>query len=310
MKTVFFGSGPFAVKILEHLLASRHEIPLVVTQPDRKKGRHLHLQATPVKNYACTHGLEIYQPVDVNAPGAIDTLKRTAADIFLVVSYGNILTPEVLLVPRLISVNIHASLLPKYRGAAPVRRALMDGAKRTGVTFIRMNRRMDRGDILHQRALNVDPSDTAVSLDEKLKNLAGEDVFKVLGLIETGRVRFKKQTEHFATYAPALKKEEGLIRWEESATQVYNRFRGCFGWPGTFTYYHGKILKILKMTTGKKRHRARPGEIVAAGRSILEAACGQGTVLIDEVLPESHKKMPVASFLAGHKVRTGDFFGK
>lgn len=283
---------------------------MVVTQPDRKKGRHLHLAATPVKTYALEHGLELFQPEDINASPSAVFLKNKIADIFIVVSYGRILSKDILALPLKMPVNIHASLLPKYRGAAPINRALMSDEKKTGVTFIRMNERMDEGDIILSKALKIDVADNAVSLEEKLSALAAETMEKVLDRIVLGKMRLKKQVSRAATLAPLMKKRDGLIDWTRTSDEVVNQYRGCAGWPGTYTIFRGKILKILSIKKGPSGAKGRPGEILRADPRALGVACAKGSVLIAEVLPESHKKMDVRSFLAGHQVKTGEILGR
>ncbi|MFB3918614.1 MAG: methionyl-tRNA formyltransferase [Candidatus Velamenicoccus archaeovorus] len=309
MNIVFFGSGNFAVKILENIDRRAFPVSLVVTQPDRKQGRHLHLGATPVKTFALNHGLNVFQPEDINNAESLERLKKENADVFLVVSYGRILSAGLLDVPRIMGINIHSSLLPKYRGAAPVNRALIHGEKTTGVTFIKMNAGMDCGDILLQKTLKIGRDDTAPLLDEKLAVLASKYINKLLAMIEQGRCRLKKQHEKAVSYAALMHKQDGLIRWQETPAQIYNRFRGCYGWPGTFTYFRGKILKILELKPGRPVRGARPGTIVKAADNALVIACKRGTVIITEVLPESHRKMPVSSFLAGHDVKIGNILG-
>ncbi len=306
MKIAFFGSGKFAVGILSALHSEGHTISIVVTQPDRKKGRHLHLTATPVKEYAVTNNLTLFQPNDVNSNDSVQTLEKIGAEIFVVVSYGRILSETVLAIPSTMAVNIHASLLPKYRGAAPINRALMAGEKLTGVTFIKMNRRMDEGDIIFQKSLKILKDDTCISLDEKLSRLASENVNLVLKKIAKGKIRLKKQNNKKAVYAPLMKKHDGLIHWEWSAEKILNYFRGCYGWPSSFTYYKGKLLKILSIEACKRRKKAQPGEILSLHNDFLEVACGKGSILIKEVLPESHHRMSVRSFLSGHHVAIGE----
>lgn len=310
MKIIFFGSGKFAVRILEALHRAHFEIPLVITRPDRKKGRHLHIAGTPVKEYASAHKLELLQPEDISSPAFADTLRNLEPDLFIVVSYGRILPRSVLKIPRIIPINIHASLLPKYRGAAPISRALMRGENSTGITYIKMNARMDQGEILFAKALRIGRADNAVTLDEKLARLASKYCARLIEKVCSGRIRPKKQNDSKTTYAPLLTKQDGLINWTDTSKQIIDKYRGCFGWPGSFTFYKTKILKILVMEKGGTfRKRGSPGEILKASHNILEVACGRGSILIKEVLPESHKKMSVQSFLAGHSVKIGGKLG-
>lgn len=309
MKIIFFGSGKFAVKILEATHNSGHDISLIVTQPDRKKGRHLEVQGTPVKEYAREHDLTVFQPDKVNTPESLVILKKEKADLFLVVSYGRILSEEILKIPKIMSVNIHASLLPKYRGAAPIAFALMKGEKRTGVTFIKMNERMDEGDIIFQKGIEIDSDDNIFTLEEKLSKLASTCVNGVLNTIEKGKAKLKKQSHKKATYAHLIKKQDGLIQWNSKPGGILNNFRATLGWPSSFTFFQGKMLKVLDMEARQYRHGSKPGEIISLKDEGLEVACRGGTILIKEVLPESHHKMPVKSFLAGHNVKIGDHLG-
>lgn len=309
MKIIFFGSGKFAVMTLGALHCAGHEIVLVVTQPDRKRGRHLHLSATPVKEYALDHRLKLFQPENVNLPKNLATLKKEDADVFIVVSYGRILSQDILSLPRLMPVNIHASLLPKYRGAAPINHALINNEHKTGVTYIRMNEHMDEGDILIQKAVKIEDNEKAPELEQRLSQCAAAHIHEVLEKIKNKKVKPKKQDGKKATPAPLMKKNDGLIQWDRRAKHILNRFRGCFGWPGSFTFRKGKMLKVLDMSVCATRRRGKPGEIISAKDNILEVACGNGTVCIKEVLPESHKRMPVSSFLAGHHVCVGEVLG-
>lgn len=309
MKIIFFGSGKFGIEILGALHRSNHQVSLVVTQPDRKKGRHLRLAATPVKEYAVGNHLKIYQPEDVNGPESIEFLKKETADVFIVVAYGKILSKKILELPRLMPVNIHASLLPKYRGAAPIHWALRKGEKKTGVTFIKMNDKMDQGDIIFQKAIKIVPTDIGPVLEDRLCGLAAGVVLQVIEQIENNKVKLKKQNERQASYAPLLKKQDGWIPWHLSSEEVFNHFRGNFGWPGSFTKFKGRFLKILTMEKGKLNVPGKPGEVVRVEDNALEVVCGRGSILIKEVLPESHHRMSAKDFQTGHHVRTGDVLG-
>jgi methionyl-tRNA formyltransferase len=309
MKIVFFGSGSFAVPVLQALHASRHKLLAVVTQPDRKKGRHLHLAATPVKECAQSLAVPILQPEDIREKAFEATLRAFGADVFAVVSFGCILPEEVLSAAGKMCVNVHASLLPKYRGAAPIRRALMAGDKVTGITFIRMNKGMDKGDILYKKKIRIDSGDNALTLDEKLARMSGLSIATVLALIERGAIRPVKQDERKATYAAKLTKEEGRILWTRSSRDIFNQFRGCFGWPGTFTVFRDKRLNITKLSTGKSRRRGAPGQVLGFESGRLEVACGHGTILIEEVTPESLPKMSAADFRTLFHVQEGGFLG-
>lgn len=310
MKIIFFGSGLFAVESLKVLISSAQDVVLVITRPDVKQGRHLLMKGTPVKEYALLEGLQIFQPNDINDEKSQQILKNLQADVFIVVSYGRILRKSILDLAEKMAVNIHASLLPKYRGASPVNQALINGDFKTGITFIRMNERMDEGDIIFQEEINIEQTDNAVLLEAKLSRVAARSLNSVLRAIEENKISFKRQDEKLAKYAAILKKEDGLICWNKCAKDVMNHHRGYFGWPGSFTYFRGNILKILSLECGNQEGRnVLPGEIISIAPDYIEVACSCGTVLIKEVVPQAHKKMSVKSFLAGHKVLIGDIFG-
>jgi len=308
MKIIFFGSGHFAVNILKSLHMSGHGIAKVVTQPDRSSGRHLKLAKTPVKDWALSNNLCVFQPENINDNLNVEILKQEKADFFVVASYGQILSKKVLDLPRVMPVNAHGSLLPKYRGAAPIARALIAGEKKTGITFIKMNERMDQGDILFKKSILIEKNDNSVLLDKKLSELAARHVNDVLKKIARGKLKAIKQNNKAATYAPLMKKQDGRIQWNSSAIQVFNTFRGCFGWPGSFTFFRSRLLKIFDMELGRGKTKGAPGEIICAHEDVLEVACKTGSVRIHEVLPESHKRMSTRSFLIGHCVKAGDFF--
>lgn len=286
-----------------------HTIAKVVTQPDRSSGRHLKLTGTPVKDWALSNNLCIFQPEDVNKDLNVKILENEKADFFVVASYGQILSKKVLGLPLVMPVNAHGSLLPKYRGAAPIARALMASETKTGITFIRMNERMDQGDILLKKSISIEKKDNSISLDEKLSKLAAAHVNDVLEKISHATLKPIRQKDKFATIAPRLKKEEGCIRWNTSAVEVVNAFRGCFGWPGSFTFYKFRLLKIFDMEIGRGKTKGAPGQIICAHEDVLDVACKSGFIRIREVLPESHKRMSTRSFLIGHQVKPGDFFG-
>ncbi|MFH1691120.1 MAG: methionyl-tRNA formyltransferase [Candidatus Omnitrophota bacterium] len=311
MKIVFFGSGLFAVESLKALVSAKQNVVLVVTRPDVKQGRHLLIKGTPVKEYALSQGLEIYQPRDINNEESQRILEEMGADVFIVVSFGRILKKNILDLPKMMAINIHASLLPQYRGASPVNQALINGDLKTGVTFIRMNERMDEGDMIWQKEIVIGQADNAPILEQKLSSLAADSLMSVLSALKEGRVDFKKQDEKFVKYAPIIKKEDGLICWEKSAKDIVNHFRGYFGWPGSFTYHKGSILKILSLDYGRQEDvDASPGEVINITSDFIEVACLCGSVLIREVVPQAHKKMSVKSFLAGHKLEVGEVFGR
>jgi len=307
MKIVFFGSSEFAVPSLERLLESQHKISAVITQPDRKKGRCLKLSATPVKTLASERGVKIYQPESLEEASSLKRLKSFSADLFAVVAYGLILPKKILEIPKLYSVNLHASLLPKYRGAAPVSRAVMNGETETGLTVIRMNERMDAGDIILQRRVAIEKEDTSETLNGRLANLGAVLLADTVRFIEGDKVSFKKQDEKKATLAPRLKKEDGLIDWKKSAVEILDKIRGTVPWPGAYTYFKNKKVGIRKAALAYGE--GPPGEIFEAEKELI-IGTKKGLLNVLEIQAEGKRAMPAADFLRGRRdVKKGEKFG-
>lgn len=309
MKIVFFGSSDFAVPALKTLLSARKDIACVVTQPDKEKGRGLHLEGTAVKSFACASGLKLFQPPKINTQEAIDFLRGLAADLFIVVSYGQILSEEVLNIPKIFALNIHASLLPKYRGAACINWAMIKGEKVTGVTAMKMVKKMDAGPVIIQECMDIEATDTAATLKTKLSELAAALLMASLKAIENNDYRLIAQDEKEASLAPKLKKEDGLINWARPAQEIQNLIRGCLEWPGAFTYYHGKMLKIYKASVSSQvlgSASSNPGEILKASREGIVVFTGKGNIIIEELQIEGKTRMKVGEFIAGHKILPGE----
>ena len=309
MKVVFFGSSSFAVPVLDGL-ARAGDVVLSVTQPDRQKGRALKVAPTAVKLKAEELRIETFQPAKVNSKESVEFLKKFNADLFIVVSFGQIMSKEVLSLPKLYCLNIHASLLPKYRGAAPINWAIANGEKETGVTIMRMNEKMDEGDIALKEALSINPQDDAISLTEKLSAKGAELIIKAIKLINDGKIEFIAQDSGEATYAPKLKKEDGLIDWADSADKIYNRIRAFTPWPGCFTHLDKKVLKILKAVpvhlsgepdgSPDRWTKGAPGTVLKADKSGILVKTGKGALEIKELQIESKRRMAAEEFIAGH----------
>jgi methionyl-tRNA formyltransferase len=310
MKIVFFGSSEFAVPSLKRLLDSPHEVSAVVTQPDRKKGRSLKVSETPVKKLASKKKISIHQPENAGNKESLKYLKSLRADLFVVVAFGQILTKATLDIPKSCSVNLHASLLPKYRGAAPVSRAIMNGEKRTGLSIIRMNEGMDAGDIILQRPVEIGKEDTSETLNRKLSDLGAILLLDAVRLIGEDKAVFKKQNDRAATLAPKLTKKDGLIDWNKTSKEVHNKVRGTLPWPSAFTFLDGKILKIRKSTALPSHDKLNPGEIIDIQKDGLTVACGQSLLIVREVQLEGRKMMDAASFARGRNIEKGMFLGK
>lgn len=308
MNTVFFGSGRFAVKSLEALVAAGHKVNLIVTQPDKPKGRHLAIHPTEVRKRAEELKLKIIQPQNPNSQGTINTLKEIPADLYIVISYGHILKEPILQLPRLYALNVHASLLPQYRGAAPINWAIINGEAETGISIIKMTSRTDAGDILLQKKTAVMPADTSESLEERLAILAADTLLEALGLIEKKTVSFTAQDDTHASYAAKLKKEQGHINWNTHSGDVEKLIRGLYPWPCAYTYLKGKMIKIFK-ARALDYPESMPGRVLAISKEKIVVGCKEGAVEIFELQPENGKRMSVLAFNLGHKLHPQDTFG-
>jgi methionyl-tRNA formyltransferase len=311
MNIVFFGSSHFAVPSLQALLSTKRDLLCVVTQPDKKKGRGLHVEGTAVKAVAASAGIRTYQPARINTLESALFLKELKPDLCIVIAYGQILAKEILEIPRICFINAHASLLPDFRGAAPINWAIIRGKKSTGVTIMKMAEKMDAGPIISQRTIDIEDNDTAVSLEGKLSILAAELLIESLDEIKNDKYTLTPQDEKLVTFAPKLKKEDGLIRWDRPAEEIHNLIRGCLGWPGAFTHYKGKVLKICDAAdTSLSGYdgMGKPGQIVEVSKGSIIVATGKGELMIKELQPEGKRIMKAAEFLAGHKISVSDRF--
>jgi len=316
MNIIFFGSSQFAVPSLKALLTTVHKVSCVVTQPDRKKGRGLHFEGTAIKAAAEESGLEIYQPYKINTGDAIKFLKDLKPDLFIVISYGQILSQEVLAIPKIFCINIHASLLPKCRGAAPINWAIVNGEKDTGITIIKMTEEMDAGPIILQKIININDSDTVVTLQDKLSKVAAELLIDSFRAIENNDYKLTPQDEKKVTFAPKLKKEDGLIYWNKPAYDICNLIRGVYAWPGAFTYYKGKSLKIFTARVGLAHGVSGypgirvSGEVLNVSKQGITVATGKDNLIIEELQVEGKRRMLVEEFIAGHRIQAGEILGR
>ena len=295
---------------LKAILDSGHEVASVVTQPKRQKGRGLKISSQPVEEFAATYSLNILNFDDINSLEAISPLKELNAHLFVVVAFGQILSKEVLELPGLYSVNIHASLLPRYRGAAPVQRAIINGEKKSGVSIIRMNQFLDKGDILIQKELDIDDHDNALSLGKRLSALGAESLIQLFDLIESDQVKFITQDESKASYAPKLSKEEGLINWNDNALSIGNLIRGCSPWPSAYTYLDGRLLKILEADISSEAEEGLPGSVIGTTPEGISVKCGEGAILIKRLQLEGKRSLSAGEFTRGRPLIKGYLLGK
>jgi methionyl-tRNA formyltransferase len=308
MKLLFCGTPDFAVPTVERLIAEKFAIDLVVTNPDERSGRGYEMKPPPVKQAALCAGLEIYQPAKLKEPATVEFLSRYRPNAIVVVAYGHILPQWLIDLPRLGCINLHASLLPKYRGAAPIQWSLIRGETVTGVTTMRIDAGLDTGDILLKREVQIQDEDTSETLSERLSRLGADLMIETLRRLERGDLEAQPQDHTQATLAPILKKEDGRIDWNLAALEIWNRIRGLRPWPGAYTSFRGKNLHLWAASrpTVKTTMQLDPGTLIA-DRGRLRVACGQGTLLdLVEVQLEGRKRMPIRDFLNGVKVAPGE----
>ncbi|MDD4979737.1 MAG: methionyl-tRNA formyltransferase [Candidatus Omnitrophica bacterium] len=309
MNIIFFGSSHFAVASLKALLSSKHRISCVVTQPDKKKGRGLAMGATQVKAVARESGLDIYQPERINTAQALGLLKGLEPDLFVVIAYGQILSENVLAIPKILAINVHASILPKYRGAAPINWSIINADKTTGITVIKMVREMDAGPVIMQKKIGIAEDDTAVTLENKLSKLAAELLLTCLESVENNNYKLAPQDKDNVTFAPKLKKEDGKIDWGKPAEDIHNLIKGCLPWPGAFTYYKGKLLKIYQadvVKVSKCQSVKVSGEITEVSKEGIAVVTGRDDLIIRELQIEGRKIMETQDFIKGHKISAGE----
>lgn len=311
MNIVFFGTSEFAMTVLHKLIGSEHKVLAVVTQPDRQKGRRLKVSPPETKVLAMAHGIPVYQPNDASGKDSVAYLKKLNADLFVVVAFGQILKKETLDIPKFCCVNIHSSLLPKYRGAAPTNWTIMNGDTMSGATIIKMNEKMDEGDIILKKEIAIDEEDTNITLNEKLADIGADALMEAMESIGTGKARFAKQDDSAASGAPKLKKEDGLINWNEPAVKIHNKVRGLLPWPGAYTHLKGKTLKILKTEVLEAGdNKGASGEVVdIIKHKGIVIKTGEGDLLIQYVQIESKKPFDTDAFLCGHRLALGHVFG-
>jgi len=301
MKIIFAGTPEFAVPSLQMLLDSEHEVCAVYTQPDRPAGRGRKLQPSPVKQLATAAGVPVLQPVNLKTPEDLQTFSAFAADLFVVVAYGVILTQTVLDMPRLGCINVHGSLLPRWRGAAPIQRSLMAGDDKTGVTIMRMVRKLDAGAMLHKEELIIGPKDSASDLHDQLATLGAIGLAKVLAQLEAGTVQAEEQDEALVTYAEKLDKSEAVIDWSQSAQQIALKVRGLNAWPVAQTVFAGEVMRIWQAEALPGGVGLPPGEIISTHKT-LDVVTGDGLLRIEELQLPGGKRLPVQAFLAAHAV--------
>ena len=307
MKIIFMGTPDFAAASLEALIDSRHEIQAVVTQPDKPKGRKGELTPSPVKVVAEEKGIKVYQPLKVRDEEFVKTLRTYNPDVIVVVAFGQIIPLSILQMPKFGCVNIHGSLLPKYRGAAPIQWAVLDGEKETGITTILMDEGIDTGDILLKKTIQIDTDETSGSLFDKLMALGAKTILETLDELEKGSLTPTKQGESPTAYAKMLTKAMGLIDFTRSAKELDCFVRGMDPWPSAYTLLAGKTLKLWKVRAVDGSGKA--GSVIEIGKESFTIACGEGAIEVLEVQLEGKKRMSAGDFLKGSTLNIGQELG-
>jgi len=310
MRLVFCGTPQFAVPTLESLISAGHEVPLVVTQPDRPQGRGLSLASSPAKQCAERHSLRIEQPEKIKNNAEFRALLESIdPEIIIVVGYGRIIPPWMLSLPRRGNINLHGSLLPKYRGAAPIQWAIAEGESVSGVTTMLLNEGLDTGDVLLERGLKIEADETAISYGRRLADVGAELMLETLQGLESGAITPQPQDHSRASLAPILKREDGLATFSFPARKVYDRLRGFQPWPGCYTIFRGKKLAIIAAKPAASTGVQQAGALIIYGDHLF-IACGENTALeLLEVQPEGKRKMSVGDFLRGYRPTIGEKLG-
>jgi methionyl-tRNA formyltransferase len=303
VRIVYFGTPAFAVPPLRGLLDAGHDVVLVVTQPDKPAGRGRRPQEPAVKTFARERGLEVGQPEKVRDPAFVERIRVLAPEAFAVAAYGKILPKALLDVPPLGAVNVHGSLLPRYRGAAPIQRAILAGESMTGVTIMLMNERMDAGDVLAVREMPIEPDDTAETLSQRMSVIGAAALVETLEAWQGGAIRPVPQREDEATFAPLVTKDEGEIDWTRSAVAIERAVRAFSPWPGAYTWAGGKTLKIHRAAARGGAEPSVPGTIRSATGAELEVATGDGILVALEVQLEGRRRLTAREFLSGGGLR-------
>ncbi len=305
MNIIFMGTPDFAVNSLKALSDNGHNILLVVTQPDKPKGRGHKMASPPVKECAQELGYDVYQPETLKSDEAYEYLSKFDADLYIVVAYGQILSERVLNLPKLGCVNVHASLLPRYRGAAPIQWSIINGESKTGITTMFMNKGLDTGDMILKREIQIEKRDTGETLHDKLAVLGAETLIETIKLFEKNAVVREKQDDSLSCYAPMISKDTAKIDFSKTAEEIFNLVRGMNSYPYAITKYDSKLMKVIKCDVIEKCLAGENGEIKEVSSSGITVKCGFGGILITEIQMEGKKKMPVSEYIKGNTFTVG-----
>lgn len=312
MRIIFMGTPDFAVGALESIIKAGHQVVLVVTQPDKPKGRGKEMQVTPIKECALRCQIPVFQPVKIKTEEAIDELRKYQADLFVVAAFGQILSQAILDMPPFGCVNIHASLLPKFRGAAPIQWSILMGEQETGITIMQMDVGLDTGDMLAKAVVPIEKWETGESLHDKLKDVGAKLIVETLPKIEKGELKPEKQRDEDSCYAKMLTKSLGNILWEQPAENIERLIRGLNSWPSAYTTFRGKTMKIweAKVSSSLQEGETAVGSIVFVGKDSFGVKTGDGILEITSIQLEGKKRMAVKEFLLGYPLQTGEVLGE
>lgn len=305
MRIIYMGTPEFSVPALEAIVAAGHEVVAVVTQPDKPKGRGKEVQITAVKEKALEYKIPVYQPVKARNPEFVKILSELKPDVIVVTAFGQLLPKSILDIPVFGCVNIHASLLPKYRGASPIQHAVINGEKETGITTQLMAEALDTGDILDQETIELDPKETGGSLHDKLSSLGGSLILKTLKKLEEGTAVRIPQDDAKSCYVGLLKKSTGDIDWSMEAADIERLIRGLNPWPSAFTCWNGKTIKIWDADVVDEEYQGTYGEVVVSGKEQLIIKTGKGALAIRQLQIQGKKRMDIGAFLRGYQITEG-----
>ncbi len=306
MRIVFMGTPDFSVPCLEKLIEENYDVAGVVTQPDRPKGRKREMTPPPVKIAAQKHGIEVFQPEKIKDADAVSRVLAWQPDLIVTAAYGQVIPSAILDAPRYGCINVHASLLPKYRGGAPIHRAIIEGEAETGITIMYMVEKLDAGDILTQEKVRIEETDTVGTLHDKLSRVGADLLIRTIPPLVRGELTPIPQNEEESTFAPNIRREDEKINWNRSATEIYNQIRGLNPWPVAFTSWQGKVLKIWEaeltpsdVLANLSVSGSKPGEILSVSEEGIIVKTGEGAITLKELQPEGKRRMTVSDFVRG-----------
>ena len=306
-RMIYMGTPEFACPTLQTLIERGEHLLAVVTQPDRPKGRGQKLMPPPVKELALGHAIPVLQPPKVRDPSFIETIRAMQPDVIVVVAFGQILPKALLDIPPKGCINVHASLLPRYRGAAPLNWCIINGEHETGVTTMLMDPGLDTGPMLLARSTPIDDNEDIVSLHDRMSVMGATLLAETLDGLKRGDIAPRRQDDGLTCYAPMLKKEDGLINWYRDAATIHNQVRGMVVWPGAYTFVNGQLLKIFRTRVGEGT--GLPGSVLRAGQGLIEVACLNGSIFVEELQLAGKKRLDAASFLTGYPMAPGVLLG-